>query len=262
MSQMISQPTAVTSDDAGVSQVRLALGDVLSSVHPTLRPCLGAAFVGGKLLRPMIARSWFHAAGGRGDAWCLPGAAVELVHRASLAHDDLPCMDDELKRRGQPTLHVRFGEDAAVLAGDAMISLAFELLVRGNATPGMFAVLSRTITAMCGGQLAELRQTSGRTSIAEDKTGSLFVAAAELGLRAAGTPSPALVGLAEDFGCTLGRLYQGIDDLIDGDALPIEPAALNADLAHLSGLADAVPHPEALRPFMDVVRSLVPHPAS
>jgi geranylgeranyl pyrophosphate synthase len=154
--------------------------------------------------------------------------AVELAHAFSLVHDDLPCLDDSPTRRGQPSVHRRFDEATALLAGDALLALAFELLAdprrrwpRGTGER-MVAVLAQAIGrgGMIGGQAAEqelLRSTMSPRALARVhalKTGRLFEAAALLGGLAAGAPPSGLAALV-GYARPLGLAFQIADDLLD-----------------------------------------------
>jgi geranylgeranyl pyrophosphate synthase len=178
---------------------------------------------GGKRIRPALVRLACAQHGG-GDAAALPAAlAIECVHTYSLVHDDLPCMDDDDLRRGRPTCHRVYGEALAVLAGDALLTWAFELLARApHAAREQARVLARAAGAagMVGGQVLDLG-TAGRTpspreveAIHRGKTAALFGAATELGALAAGAEDAACVR-ARAFGVALGRCFQAIDDVLD-----------------------------------------------
>jgi geranylgeranyl diphosphate synthase type II len=150
-------------------------------------------------------------------------AAVELLHCASLVHDDLPCFDDADTRRGKPSVHRVFGEPLAVLVGDAFIVQAFEVLARSAAGPRQLAALLRELAVAAGttrgllaGQAWESEPVAPLDVYHRAKTASLFEAAAAMGAIAAGAaPEP-----WRRFGEALGRAYQAVDDLNDalGDA--------------------------------------------
>ena len=109
-------------------QIESALARVLSGDDTVHRAMRHAVLGGGKRLRPLLTLAVCRACGGRTEDALLPAASLELVHAYSLVHDDLPAMDDDALRRGRPTVHIAFGEAAAILAGDALLTLAFELL--------------------------------------------------------------------------------------------------------------------------------------
>ena len=188
---------------------------------------------GGKRLRPVLVLLGCEACGGDADRALPLACAVELVHTYSLVHDDLPAMDDDDLRRGRPTCHRAFDEATAILAGDAMLTLAFELAPRG--LPGDVAAacvveLARAAGAcgMVGGQAADLaaeRDPAGvRTgdrleAIHRRKTGALLACCPSLGARAAGADESRRTALLR-YGRNLGLAFQIADDLLDltGDA--------------------------------------------
>ena len=221
-----------------------------------------ALFGGGKRLRPALARLVAHDLGAGDAAVQRPAAALELVHTYSLVHDDLPCMDDDDLRRGRPTVHVAYGEATAVLVGDALLTLAFEVLAgEPPRTAGpMASVLAQAAGArgMVGGQVLDLAlaQDVGLEELLDmhgRKTAALFGAAAELGALAA-EADPDRRGAARDFGRALGLCFQATDDLLDvtGDAsalgkTPGKDAALErATLVTLLGLEGARTQAQAL----------------
>lgn len=195
-------------------------------------PIQYALAAGGKRLRPILCVSAFRAAGGDAAA---PGiyevaAGLELVHGYSLVHDDLPCMDDDDLRRGRPSTHRRFGEEAATLAGAAMIPLACLAVERGGRrlgrTPPERAVLVEDLCrgagagGMVGGQLLDLA-AEGRDctleeleAIHERKTGALLAASARLGALAAGATSGRAAAL-DEYGRHVGLAFQIADDVLD-----------------------------------------------
>jgi geranylgeranyl diphosphate synthase type II len=161
---------------------------------------------------------------GSGDQAVPMAAALELAHCASLVHDDLPCFDDAPLRRGRPTVHRLFGEAAALLAGDALIVLAFEALVGAPRSGDLCAILARALGSsrgIIGGQAWELEREVNLDRYHRAKTAALFEAATAGGAVAAGHPPDRwrLVGRR------LGEAYQLADDLGD---LRDDPAHLNA----------------------------------
>ena len=185
------------------------------------------ALHGGKRMRPIVALLSCEAVGGQ-RASALPAAgAIELVHCFSLIHDDLPAMDDDAMRRGRPTVHVRFGEALAILAGDAMISLAFEMTgggSKGDATHGrVFTTeLAAATTSMISGQVhdtfgdfpPDLDEADQLNQIHRNKTAALFRAAARMGGISGHADEAQLAGLTM-FGENLGLMFQIVDDLLD-----------------------------------------------
>ena len=187
-----------------------------------------AVFAGGKRLRPFLVQASAGLFGLSPAAAMQAAAAIEVVHTYSLVHDDLPCMDDDVLRRGKPTTHVQFDEATAVLAGDALLTLAFELLAdpATHASPAvrcqLIAGLARAAGSegMVGGQMmdmlapAQAFDSDGVMTLQRLKTGALFEFACEAG-PILGEAGPAaretLRAYARDFGLT----FQITDDLID-----------------------------------------------
>lgn len=217
------------------SAVRLArVEEALSAWVPMDAPAqLGeamryAVLDGGKRLRPLLVIAACEAVEGHAQAALRAGCAVELIHAYSLVHDDMPCMDNDVLRRGKPTVHVAFGEATALLAGDALQALAFELLAPADAgIPDVTqARLCRLLAqaaghaGMAGGQAIDLAAV-GR-SLTEDelrhmhrlKTGALLQASVMMGA-ACGQPSAAALRGLEEYGRALGLAFQVVDDILD-----------------------------------------------
>ncbi|WP_404545224.1 polyprenyl synthetase family protein [Dyella jejuensis] len=183
-----------------------------------------AALGGGKRLRPLLTYAAGHALGYEGAELDAPACAVELIHAYSLVHDDLPAMDDDAMRRGRPTCHIVFGEAMAILAGDALQALAFEILARGNTARGMamLATLGHACGAegMAGGQALDLTATGRSLSLRElehmhaCKTGALIRAAVRLGALTAHADTPALQVL-DEYAAAVGLAFQVRDDILD-----------------------------------------------
>jgi geranylgeranyl diphosphate synthase type II len=179
-----------------------------------------SVFPGGARTRPLLCLA---VAAACGDPDPLlsesAAAAIELMHCGSLVHDDLPCFDDAPTRRGQPSVHAAFGERGAVLAGDALIVIAFEVLARGAVhnparLPAMVQVLCLRVGMPVGiiaGQAWESEDWVALPQYQRAKTGSLFAAATELGALAAGQPPTRW----RTFGEHLGEAYQVADDIRD-----------------------------------------------
>jgi geranylgeranyl diphosphate synthase type II len=172
---------------------------------------------GGKRIRPVLCLATGEALG-RDPVELLPaGCSLELVHTFSLVHDDLPALDDDDLRRGQPSSHVRFGEDVAILAGDALLAEAFRLALR-YPSPDVARELAEATLGMIGGQYLDVTgdgvDADGLRRLHALKTGRL--------LRAGVTTATAVVGLSEAerapwraFGDELGVLFQIVDDILD-----------------------------------------------
>lgn len=199
--------------------------DVKSCPPKLARAIRYAVFPGGARVRPRLCLAVARACGDDetqvSDA---AAAAIELMHCASLVHDDLPCFDNADLRRGKPTVHTAFGESEAVLAGDAMIVMAFETLARTTAlvpsrVPGLIVNLAHATGAPHGivaGQAWECEPEINLSEYHRAKTGSLFAAATAAGALAAGAPSEPWRALGEK----IGEAYQVADDIQDMMADP------------------------------------------
>ncbi len=188
-----------------------------------------AVLGGGKRLRPMLVYAAAQAVGGDGAALDAAACAVELIHAYSLVHDDLPAMDDDALRRGRPTCHVEFGEAMAILAGDALQALAFELLAddrAGGVAPAVQIAMLHSLGSACGaegmagGQALDLAAVGRPLSLAElehmhaCKTGALIRASVRLGALAAGADEGALRAL-DEYASAVGLAFQVRDDILD-----------------------------------------------
>lgn len=217
------------------SQIEEALAEALPSDPDTPPDLLEAMryslMAGGKRLRPILVLLAAEACGADlRDA--MPAAcAVEMVHTYSLIHDDLPAMDDDDLRRGQPTSHVAFGEAMAILAGDALLTRAFEVLAADLPDPVVAAECCRVLASaggsdgMVGGQVADLAATDTSPESVDDplqvlgaihrrKTGRLLAASLELGAVVAGADKQVRESLL-DYGQQVGLAFQVADDLLD-----------------------------------------------
>ena len=182
---------------------------------------------GGKRLRPALVLETAHACGGSSDDRSVLAAAVaiELIHTFSLVHDDLPAMDNDDLRRGVPTNHVVYGEAMAILAGDAMVTLAFEIIA-SDADAALVPALVRELASaagpggMIGGQVLDMEGENRTLELSElqrihrMKTGALLTCACRLGAIAAGVPMPRLSAITE-YGTHVGMAFQIVDDLLD-----------------------------------------------
>jgi geranylgeranyl diphosphate synthase type II len=182
---------------------------------------------GGKRIRPVLALATADAIGmPRPDLLPLAGA-IELIHTYSLIHDDLPAMDDDDVRRGRPTCHKAFGEDVAILAGDALYAEGFRLLLseqRGEAPDLLAAALKLAaatgVDGMVGGQYIDVSGTApegpeGLRQLHELKTGRLIGASVGCVLRIAGNLGPDTINAFGAFASELGVLFQIVDDILD-----------------------------------------------
>jgi farnesyl diphosphate synthase len=196
------------------------------ALHAAMRyACLD----GGKRLRAALVYAVGEALGAEDTALDVPACALELIHAYSLVHDDLPAMDNDDLRRGKPTVHKAFDEATAILAGDALQTLAFELLAHDPALTvaatqrlAMVTELARASgsAGMAGGQAIDLGAVGRALTLAEledmhaRKTGALIRAAVALGALAAGA-APGMRARLDDYGRALGLAFQIIDDILD-----------------------------------------------
>ncbi len=198
-------------------------------VPPSLaEPMRYAVLGGGKRMRPLLALASAQAVGAPPEAAVRAACAVELIHAYSLVHDDMPCMDNDVLRRGLPTVHVRFGEAAALLAGDALQALAFELLTPndGSLPVASQARLCRMLAqaagacGMAGGQAIDLASVG--LPLSSDqlhqmhrlKTGALLQASVLMGA-VCGPVEPHSLNALTDYGSAMGLAFQVVDDILD-----------------------------------------------
>ncbi len=205
-------------------------------LYEAMRYCV---LSGGKRFRPLLCLGASEAVGAPTRQALPTACAIELIHTYSLVHDDLPAMDNADERRGQPTCHRKFGEGNAILVGDALLTLAFELLGR-NGTPNSLEIV-RTIGQACGtggligGQVLDLQVISqpriaterALKEIAERKTAALIASSVVAGALAGGGRGLQLKRL-QRFGQGIGLAFQLIDDVHDGEGLA---QALGAEAA-------------------------------
>lgn len=179
---------------------------------------------GGKRLRPTLLLAAYEAAGGTaGDALAF-AAGVEMIHTYSLIHDDLPAMDNDDLRRGKPTSHIAFGEALAILAGDALLNLAYETMLASAHPFGIAAMRELSgqagASGMIAGQCADIAMEGRQVDatmlnyVHERKTGALFKASVVAGLLLAGA-SPTQLHLGEQYAQHLGLAFQIVDDMLD-----------------------------------------------
>ena len=210
--------------DAGIDARTGARPGVPETLTAAMRHLL---FPGGKRLRPVFALAAAEAVGGAPRAALPMAVAVELIHTYSLIHDDLPAMDDDDLRRGQPTLHKAFDEATAILVGDGLQARAFELIVdaadlSADKKVRMIKLLAEAsgFTGMVGGQYVDI-QSTGRVLTLDElksmhamKTGALIRASVALGGIAAGASGEQLAAL-EVYADRIGLAFQVVDDLLD-----------------------------------------------
>jgi geranylgeranyl diphosphate synthase type II len=204
-----------------------------ATIHEAMRY---SVFAGGKRLRPMLALFGCEAVGGKLEHALPAAVALELIHTYSLVHDDLPAMDDDDFRRGRPTCHKVYGEAIAILAGDALLTHAFQVLADPAAT-GVPAARRLQIIAemsvaagsvgMVGGQTMDI-QAEGKTpdpatllTLHSKKTGALLRVSLRVGGLAGGADDAALASLTR-YGERLGLAFQIVDDILDVDGSSAE----------------------------------------
>lgn len=188
---------------------------------------------GGKRVRPLLCHAAGSILGAPSDVLDAPAAAVELIHAYSLVHDDMPCMDDDVLRRGKPTVHVVYGEALAMLAGDALQALAFRAVagvaergVAADAVVRMSAELAEAAGAvgMAGGQAIDLAAVGTRLDrvALEDmhrrKTGAMLRASVRLGAGCGRPLADDERGALDDYSAAIGLAFQVVDDILDASA--------------------------------------------
>jgi farnesyl diphosphate synthase len=212
-----------------LEQVLPAPRIVPGRLHAAMRyATLGA----GKRVRPLLAFAAGELSHADIERVTVAGAAVELIHAYSLVHDDLPCMDDDVLRRGKPTCHVEYDEPTALLVGDALQSLAFQLMgeyrLAHEASDQLEMVKLLASAAgsrgMAGGQAIDLDSVGRRLTVPElelmhiHKTGALIRASTLLGARCGSALEPEALGRLDTFAKLVGLAFQVVDDVLDAEA--------------------------------------------
>lgn len=218
------------------ARTETALADVLpdpnlapARLHEAMRY---AVLGGGKRVRPLLVHAAGQLVGAPSAHLDHAACAVELIHAYSLVHDDMPCMDDDILRRGKPTVHVEYDEATALLVGDALQTLAFQVLADNpvSATPaGQIAMIRQLATAsgsrgMAGGQAIDLAAVGKQLSREElefmhvHKTGALIRASVLLGAQAGTPPDEADLQRLDRYAKLIGLLFQVVDDILDAEA--------------------------------------------
>lgn len=177
-----------------------------------------AVGTGGKRVRPLICLASAIAVGGKSEDARYPAAAIELLHNYTLVHDDLPAMDDDVERRGQPTVWKKYGEANAILVGDALQALAFLALAKAPRNVGeILSELGDAGVGVVRGQVEDIAATKDVEYIYIHKTADLFIAAAVMGGLAGGGGARDIESLRK-FALNLGLAFQYEDDILDGDS--------------------------------------------
>lgn len=196
-----------------------------------------SVFAGGKRIRPILSMATFDAVGGKGDGILPFACALELIHTYSLIHDDLPAIDNDDFRRGRPTCHKAFGEAMAILAGDALLTEAFQLMTNYSLQGGL-AVRERLmldlvnkvaqaagISGMVGGQVVDIESEGQDVDLATlqyihtHKTGAMILASVQIGARLGGAEGEILKACTH-FGERVGLAFQIVDDILDVEGKP------------------------------------------
>jgi geranylgeranyl diphosphate synthase, type II len=207
--------------DAELERLRFPAPPVTAGLEQAMRYSLLA---GGKRVRPVLALATARALGAEPQRFLPVACAVELVHTYSLIHDDLPAMDDDDLRRGQPTSHVKYGEDVAILAGDGLFAEAVRLFCEQPGEPARVLAALRELTAatgvdgMVGGQYVDVavpeRDAEGLRAMHALKTGRLIAASVGVVLTLEGAAEPETIPFRR-FASELGVLFQIVDDILD-----------------------------------------------
>ena len=233
-----AHPSVAFNFERWTTEQRQAVESALAQwvAHPTQSPApagLGeamryAVLGGGKRLRPLLTLAACEAVNGNAAAAMRAACALELIHAYSLVHDDMPCMDNDSLRRGKPTVHFQFGQAQALLAGDALQALAFELLtpdddaISSALQARLCAMLARAAgyQGMAGGQAIDLASV-GLPLNADQlhemhrlKTGALLQASVLMGASCGG-PSASVTAALGDYGAAIGLAFQVMDDVLD-----------------------------------------------
>ncbi len=220
----ISAPIALIDEELARHIDAAGLGGDLSvGLHEAMRY---AVLGGGKRFRPLLV--WHACATVGGDPnICLPAAAaIEYIHAFSLVHDDLPAMDDDDLRRGKPTLHIHTSEAMAILAGDALLNLAFAATTRVNIDPSLTIRLVQELTSGCAGMISgqifdslpdadpAIDDRKRLERIHRNKTGALIRASCRIGAICGGASDESLAALTT-YADDIGLMFQAVDDLLD-----------------------------------------------
>lgn len=219
-------PTSIRREAESLALIEAHLDRAVerAALAPNLREAVRYALLGGgKRLRPMLTLVCAEVSGGRREDVLDAAGAVEMVHAFSLVHDDLPALDNDTLRRGRPTLHVAYGHAMAILAGDALLSLAFESAARSpRQADRLVGELAGATTAMITGQVFDtlggfpesLGADARLREVHTNKTGALIRAACRMG--AVGVQAPeSTVEIVSRWGDLIGLMFQVVDDLID-----------------------------------------------
>ena len=204
-----------------LDEVLPAAGDRPVALSGAMRYAVGS---GGKRVRPLVCLASSLAVGGTVEDARYPAAAIEILHNYTLVHDDLPAMDNDRERRGRPTVWAAFGEANAILAGDALLALAYRTAAKApRNVAAIIDVLGEMGVGVVRGQVEDIALQDAPASsdaisfVYEHKTSDLFIAAAVMGGLAGGGSADEVAALRR-FALNLGLAFQHEDDLLDGDS--------------------------------------------
>ncbi|EPE37365.1 farnesyl diphosphate synthase [Candidatus Photodesmus katoptron] len=212
------------------SQLNVWLQNYISHKHQTLTDAMNYGLMGGKCIRPILVYITGKVLNCSLEQLDTPASAIECIHAYSLIHDDLPSMDNDKLRRGQPTCHIRFNEAMAILTGDALHTLAFTILSEGKLSKKaesnritMIQILARASGAygMCMGQFLDLEAAEQMLSLKElenihrNKTGALIKCAIQLGALSAGDKGISIMPQLNKYADAIGLAFQIQDDILD-----------------------------------------------
>ncbi|WP_440885252.1 (2E,6E)-farnesyl diphosphate synthase [Vibrio campbellii] len=224
------QETLTSYQQRNNQQLNLWLEQLPHQEQPLIQAMKYGLLLGGKRVRPFLVYITGQMLGCKPEELDTPASAIECIHAYSLIHDDLPAMDDDDLRRGQPTCHIKFDEATAILTGDALQTLAFTILAEGELNPNaenqrikMVQALAQASGAggMCLGQALDLGAENRRVSLADleeihrNKTGALINCAVKLGALAAGEKGLEVLPHLERYSKAIGLAFQVQDDILD-----------------------------------------------
>ena len=230
---MVDSPRLVSFREAverRLEEILPAATELPTELHEAMRY---TALAPGKRLRPLLAMAAAEAVGGESDNALDAGCAAELIHCFSLIHDDLPSIDNDELRRGRPTAHIQFGEAMAILAGDALFALAFEVVAGCSSRSDLVAPCVRSLSkatgssGLVGGEVLDILAEGKEPKmemlqlIHRQKTGSLISAACEMGAILGGGSAEEVKNLAT-FGMHIGLAFQIADDILNETGTPEE----------------------------------------
>ena len=249
--------------EATLDEVLPRPGERPAALSDAMRYAVGA---GGKRIRPLVCLAASVAVGGEAADARYPAAAIEILHNYTLIHDDLPAMDNDVERRGKPTVWKMFGEANAILAGDALLALAYRVAAKSpRNVSAIVDVLGEMGVGVVMGQVEDVaRERSGAPAtqdfvdfVYRHKTADLFIAAAKMGSLAGGGGAAEVAKLG-DFALNLGLAFQHEDDLLDGDGpYPCETTRRIVDEETAAALAALDGLPGDVTFLRDLARSLV-----